>query len=1129
MSWSCRYLTLRGCSLMLLLTTCIPVTTLAQSDDDRSIRELVTGFFAAYQKEDWKETESLLAVKSSDYAATKEKIQKTFSETEKIEIKNLTIVTVSEDGSIATARISAVMSGVDRKTKTPAEGFGRMDIILRAEKVDGVWKVVKFFTTVEEFAAKLVNAKTDQERNALLAGNEGLVSPELAQAVAALALRFLNGRKYPQAFLTFELARDISAKANDKPGLLIGWRGMGIAQYYQGNYPQSEDYLRKSLALAEEIGDRRKITNLTTNLGILYTDEGETAKALEYFQKSLVSAEALGAKDLTASVLINIGSVYRVQGNYPKALEVLRRSLDLRTELDDKGNAAIALNRIGLVNFDQGNYAEALQYFQTYLGIAKEMGDKGYMNSALFNIGMVYYGQKNFARSLENYQKALTIKEELGDKSGIANTLNALGVVYEGQGDYEKALEYYRKCMALSEPLGFKPFLTSALHNTGNVYLAQGDYSKALEAFQKTLKYCEEMEDKSQIAEALNSIGLVYNKQGNYAQALEYGQKSLSIAESIGEKDMTATALQSMSDTHYDQGSYAKSIEYADRAASMARQVGNLETLWQARTTAGNAHRALNQPELAQQAFDEAIASIESARSTISGGEQQQEQFFENKVSPYQGVIGLLVDQHKDAEALSYAERAKARVLLDVLRSGKVDVDKAMTPQEQERERRMRNALTSVNTQIEREKARSHPDANLLTDLKERLQTARLEFDTFHTNLYAAHPDLRVQRAEARPVTMRELSALVPDSQTALLEYVVADEKTYLFVSTRSGGADKDTAGLKTFALSIKRKDLAEKSAMFRNQLARRDLGFGVLARQLYDLLIKPAQAQLEGKTSLLIVPDGPLWELPFQALQSGQSRFLLEDHAVSYVPSATVLQEMNALRKRRINRPGSANLLAFGNPALGTNTLERVALTRGDEKLLPLPETEPEVKYLSQLYGAAESKVFVAAQASEDRMKSEAPKFTILHLATHGILNDTSPMYSQIVLSQGDPSSNEDGLLEAWEIMKMDLKADLVVLSACETARGRVGAGEGIIGLTWALFVAGSPTNIVSQWKVDSSSTTQLMVEFHRNLKNGLSKAKLETGTAKALQRAAMTLLSTKEYRHPFYWAGFIVMGDGF
>ena len=110
-----------------------------------------------------------------------------------------------------------------------------------------------------------------------------------------------------------------------------------------------------------------------------------------------------------------------------------------------------------------------------------------------------------------------------------------------------------------------------------------------------------------------------------------------------------------------------------------------------------------------------------------------------------------------------------------------------------------------------------------------------------------------------------------------------------------------------------------------------------------------------------------------------------------------------------------------------------------------------------------------------------------------------------------------------------MDLKADLVVLSACETARGRVGAGEGVIGLTWALFVAGSPTNIVSQWKVDSTSTTQLMVEFHRNLKNGLSKGKLEPGTAKALQRAAMTLLSTKEYRHPFYWAGFIVMGDGF
>ena len=133
--------------------------------------------------------------------------------------------------------------------------------------------------------------------------------------------------------------------------------------------------------------------------------------------------------------------------------------------------------------------------------------------------------------------------------------------------------------------------------------------------------------------------------------------------------------------------------------------------------------------------------------------------------------------------------------------------------------------------------------------------------------------------------------------------------------------------------------------------------------------------------------------------------------------------------------------------------------------------------------------------------------------------------MYSHIMLAQEAAGGAEDGLLEAWELLNLDLKADLVVLSACETARGRVGAGEGVIGLTWALFVAGSPTTVVSQWKVEESSTTELMLEFHRQLRR---PGDARTATAVALQRAATKMLDSKEYRHPFYWAGFVVIGDG-
>jgi CHAT domain-containing protein len=145
------------------------------------------------------------------------------------------------------------------------------------------------------------------------------------------------------------------------------------------------------------------------------------------------------------------------------------------------------------------------------------------------------------------------------------------------------------------------------------------------------------------------------------------------------------------------------------------------------------------------------------------------------------------------------------------------------------------------------------------------------------------------------------------------------------------------------------------------------------------------------------------------------------------------------------------------------------------------------------------------------------------VQFATHGILNDVSPMYSHLVLSQKADNPNEDGLLEAWEMKDLDLKADMVILSACDTARGRVSAGEGMIGMTWAMFIAGTPTTVASQWKVESSSTTELMLEFHRQLLSGKKLSKAE-----ALRRASLKLMKNPKYRHPSYWAGWVLVGDG-
>ncbi|MFN2511370.1 MAG: CHAT domain-containing protein [Pyrinomonadaceae bacterium] len=692
------------------------------------------------------------------------------------------------------------------------------------------------------------------------------------------------------------------------------------------------------------------------------------------------------------------------------------------------------------------------------------------------------------------------------------------------KANYAQALDYSQRSLLLRETLGDRAGKAKTLAHLGNIHYEQGNYTQALEYHQQSLALRRALNDKAGIANTLNSIGGIEAEQGNYTQALEHVRQSLALCEELGSKLGMATALGFLSSIHQKQGQYMLALDFASRAGALARQIGDTNRLRQVRFTAGTAHRALKQPGQARLAFEEAISIIETLRANVAGGGEEKQRFFESKVAPYHAMIDLLTSEGRPAEALTFAERAKARVLLEVLQTGRVNVTKAMTGEEREQEHKLNGQLVSLNAQISRETTISQPDQARLTELRAQLQKARLNFEAFQTNLYAAHPELSVQRGKAQPLRLEEAAALLPDAASVLLEYVVTDDQIFLFASTKV--ARQAEAEVQVYILPIKREDLTRQTEAFRQQLAGRDLGFRAAAMKLYALLLKPAQAQLKGKTNIVIVPDDKLWDLPFQALLASANRFLIEDAAIAYVPSLAVLREMTKRRKNQSTEVASPTLLALGNPLLGKETIERATLVLRDEKLDPLPEAEQEVRAVGQLYGSPRSKVYIGPEAREDRVKAEAGQARILHFATHGTLNNAAPMYSHLVLAPGD--KKEDGLLEAWELMALDLKADLAVLSACETARGRFGAGEGIIGLTWALFVAGVPSTVVSQWQVESASTRDLMVSFHRGLSSPPRARKAKATKTEALRQAALKVMKNPETSHPFYWAGFVLVGDG-
>ena len=981
---------------------------------------------------------------------------------------------------------------------------------------------------VNDLAAGLAGAASEEEQERLLARKKDLMNSALPAALKGLATSFVKKGDYAEALRIYQLAVRIAERIGDRKGTGDALDGLGMIYHRQNRYAQAMDYSQRSLSIYEEIGAKKEMALALLRVGDIHRSQSRFDQALAHYNRGLAISQECGDRSATASILRSIGLIHRYLGHYELALEFYQKSRAICEELNDKAVLGNVMSSIGNLYLAQGSYEIALEYYQKCLALSEELDDKRAMGSDLYNIGVVYNYQGRYAEALAHFQKSIKINEEIGSaasQSLLANNLNSLGMLYELQGHYAQSLEYYRKSLKIWEGLDDKINISSELNNIGDVFKSQGLYEQALGWFQKSLELAQEVDFKEGVATCLNNIGDIHRRQGRCDLALESLQKSLRLCEEVGDRLGICRTLQHLILLYQDKGSYPEMLEVSRRAARLAEELNAREELWSAQDRIGSAFRALGRPVEARRSFLAAISTIESLRHDVAGGGQQQQSFLENKLSPWLGMIAVLVSQKEYAEALTFAEKSKARVLLDTLQAGRAGLRQSLSPQEQKTEEEQRLRLVALNSQLTGEMQRDKPDQTRVADLKAGVEKARLEYEALETNLYVAHPELKVHRGEASIIKAEELKTLLPDATGALLEYVVADDRTYLFAITKAAGLAE--AELQFYTIPIKRAELEKQTESFREQLAGRDLGFRASAHKLYDLLLKPAQGLLSGKTSLVIVPDDQLWELPFQALLDGDGRYVIEKSAVSYVPSLTVLREMQAHRGKRQpgRRDGTADnsLLAFGNPAIGKETIERAALTLRDEKLDPLPEAEEEVKALGRLYGSAHSKVYIGAEAREDRLKAEATQARVLHFATHGVLNNASPMYSHLVLAQGD--KNEDGLLEAWELMQMDLRADLVVLSACETARGRFGEGEGVIGLTWALFVAGAPATVVSQWKVESASTRELMLGFHQDLR---APSRKPVTKAEALRQAALKVMKNPETGHPFYWAGFVLVGDG-
>lgn len=953
------------------------------------------------------------------------------------------------------------------------------------------------------------------------------------------------------------------------------YAGLGAIRRNRGDYERAVEYFLKSaetyrpLAARGDDDAREGLLDALLNLAFLHEALGREDLAQKAYDE-LLAAAGKGSQEEALFLLLR-GVVKTVKGNVAGAVGDIEAASGMiaRVESEDKEMLGFVTSFLLVEPYLRRNdYPQAARHLARARDFLRRSKEDEIPEDIVLLLESMIYGVQGDERLAAS--RAGQIYGEL-----IGQMLKGSGAVdtAAGGGRDDKptfvllphVLAWNTSNVLLGSLLGDTPASEPVepgvvLKAAALAHLIRGDLPGARLWFTRALRWAEEDGDLVLVAQAHRQIADMYRREKNYPQALDHSRKSLRALEGarlpltlhLTERDPNTTGawrsiarvhaesgdpeqalaayrkiferggrfyrlldtpiLYEMAELSFKLGRHGEALDVVERALTTAARGGDRDVLWKLHTLAGRARRALKQEAAAARSFAEAIREVEESRGKVVGGSRIAARFFEDKLGPYHEMISMLVEQGRCAEALAYAERSKSRVLLDVLGRGGA-ASRPLTAAEREKERALRAKMFAADRDYGAQAGAG--DGRL----RVRRLEARLEYEAFRFGLLlpgAADASERGAAAEGTEPT--RFAALPPPAGGAVLEFVVTDDKTYLLVLTE-GGPPARGARCEAHAIPAGAEKLRADVANFNRRIANPAGVVGPLARELYDLLLGPARAALAGRTSLVIVPDRVLWALPFQALQTGEGRYLLQESAVSYAPSQTALREM-----RRARPTGAGlRLLAVANPA---------------GSVPPLPTTEALARRLARLYGPALSKVYVGAQATEERVKKEARGFDLIHVSAHGILDDDDPLYSRVELAgaggpdtprpkAGGGGSAEDGMLEAWEIMDLELDARLVVFSACHTARGRVGDGEGIVGLTWTVFLAGVPASVVSQWAVDEEATSELMYLFHESLLKGRGPEPGRPHKAESLRQAALKLLGSPRFAHPYYWAGFILVGD--
>ena len=742
---------------------------------------------------------------------------------------------------------------------------------------------------------------------------------------------------------------------------------------------------------------------------------------------------------------------------FVEAIKSWEAALKIYRNLANKQQEKAVLGNLGAAYLMMGNHQKAIEVSQALLKIAQETGDRRSTAQAFANLGIAYRVLGNYNQAIDSQQKALAIMQEIGDRQNQGRILINLANAYESLGNYDKALEFQNQSLTIARETKNRQGEGAALGNLGAVYATQGNYQKAIQFYQESLTIAKSINDREGEGFALQNLGAAFHALSKQDEAISYYQQSLAIAQSLKNPQMQIDSLGNLGIVYEQKGDFAQAIKYHQQVLAIA---DSLKAPRQTAMALNNlAHTLLKSGQFkeAEKQLRIAIKILDSLRSNLQDAEQVS--LFDTQVLTYNLLQQVLVAQNRTEAALEISEHGRSRAFVALLAK----------------------QLSS------RSKTKYAIDPPTLEDIK--------------------------KIAKQQNATLVQYSIIPEENFIAQGKLRGLGAEIYIWIVQPSGEIIFRRSDLKS--LKIPLKDLVNTG---RESIGVRGLGFAVAKpvqtttstdqlKQLHQILIQPIADLLpkDPNSRVIFVPQDSLFLVPFPALVDDSGKFLIEKHTIL---TTSAIQVLELTQKKRQNIRNQ-EALVVGNPIM---PVVPPAPGERPQQLESLPGAEEEAKAIAQILN---TKALIGKEATKERVVSQMNKARIIHLATHGLLDDFGEgIPGAIALT---PAQNDNGLLTAGKILDLKLNAELVILSACDTGRGTI-TGDGVIGLSRSLISAGVSSVIVSLWSVPDAPTSTLMTEFYRHWQQNSDKAQ-------ALRNAMLTTM--KKHPNPKDWAAFTLIGE--